>query len=113
MTAHRLKCSHPISAVHFVRTWLGVIDSSFFWRSPAPGAALLGDSTLVACYRSVTHLAREGAYDSHHRTAGIAGRSWRRSGGVAARGASAAAGDAYHWLRGWWVLLCALEQCVP
>ena len=21
MTAHRLKCSHPISAVHFVRTW--------------------------------------------------------------------------------------------
>ena len=21
MTAHRLKCSHPFSAVHFVRTW--------------------------------------------------------------------------------------------
>src|SRR5262249_62070509 len=21
MTAHRLKCSHPLSAVHFVRTW--------------------------------------------------------------------------------------------
>jgi hypothetical protein len=36
MTAHRLKCS-PFSAVHFVRTCLGVIDSSVFgwataWR---------------------------------------------------------------------------------
>src|SRR5262249_21330767 len=30
MSAHRLKCSHPFSAVHFVRTWLGVIDSSVF-----------------------------------------------------------------------------------
>ena len=27
---------------------------------PAPDAALLGDSTLVAWYRSLTHLAREG-----------------------------------------------------
>src|SRR5580704_15537827 len=35
-----------------------------------------------------------GAYDSHHRTAGIAGRT-RRHGGVAARGARAAGpGDA-------------------
>jgi hypothetical protein len=25
MTAHRLKCSHPFSAVQLVRTWLGVI----------------------------------------------------------------------------------------
>src|SRR6516165_125850 len=35
-----------------------------------------------------------GAYDSHHRTAGIAGRARRRGGFVAARGARAAAGDA-------------------
>src|SRR5262249_50205006 len=32
-----------------------------------------------------------GAYDSHHRTAGIAGRTRRRGGGMAARGAGAAA----------------------
>src|SRR5262249_26101892 len=35
-----------------------------------------------------------GAYDSHHRTAGIAGRTRRRGGRVAARGARAAIGDA-------------------
>ena len=47
MTAHRLKCSHPISAVHFVRTWLGV------------GA--VRDSTLVAWYHAFYGtLAREG-----------------------------------------------------
>src|SRR5262249_1049117 len=34
-----------------------------------------------------------GAYDGHHRTAGIAGRARRRNGGVAARGARAAVGD--------------------
>jgi hypothetical protein len=31
-----------------------------------------------------------GAYDSYHRTAGIAGRTWRRGGGMAVRGARAA-----------------------
>src|SRR5262249_9329092 len=41
-----------------------------------------------------THLAREGAYDSHYLTAGIAGCTRRRGGIVAARGARAAAGDA-------------------
>src|SRR6516165_11205190 len=35
-----------------------------------------------------------GAYDSHHRTARIAGRTWRRGGRVAGGGAGAAAGDA-------------------
>ena len=40
-----------------------------------------------------THLARGGAYDSHHRTAGIAGRTRRRSGRVAARGAAPLAGS--------------------
>src|SRR5262245_7427971 len=34
-----------------------------------------------------------GAYDSHHRTAGVAGGTWRCGGRVAARGAGAAAGD--------------------
>src|SRR5262245_25103236 len=41
-----------------------------------------------------THLAREGAYDSHHRTTRIAGRTRRRGGRLAARGARAAASDA-------------------
>src|SRR5262249_16611583 len=36
-----------------------------------------------------------GAYDSHHRTAGIASRTRRRGGYVAARGAGAAAAAAY------------------
>ena len=45
-----------------------------------------------------THLAREGAHDGHHRTAGVAGRTRRRGRNVAARGAFAAAGDAGGWL---------------
>src|SRR6516162_11405764 len=54
MTAHRLKCSHPFSAVHFVRTWLEVIDSSVF------GLALLGTARLWGGIVPFTHLAREG-----------------------------------------------------
>src|SRR5215475_2829245 len=44
-----------------------------------------------------THLGAGGAYDSHHWTAGIAGRTRRRRGFVATRGARAAAGDAGDW----------------
>src|SRR5262245_47350905 len=45
----------------------------------------------------LTHLATGGAYDSHHRTAGIAGRTRRRGRGLAGRGAGAAVGaDAAH-----------------
>src|SRR5262249_58702599 len=50
--------------------------------------------TLVAWYRSAYAPRTGGAYDSHHRTAGIAGRTRRRGGGVAARGARAAVGNA-------------------
>jgi hypothetical protein len=49
------------------------------------------DGTLVAWYRSLYAPRTGGAYDSHHWTAGIAGRTRRRSGRVAARGAGAAA----------------------
>src|SRR5215471_9124406 len=49
------------------------------------------DRTLVACYRHSYAPRTGGAYDSHHRTAGIAGCT-RRRGVVAARGARAAAG---------------------
>src|SRR6516165_6257830 len=54
--------------------------------------ALLGreDCTLVAWYRSLYAPRTGGAYDSHHRTTGIAGRTWRRGSCVAARGARAA-----------------------
>src|SRR5215471_12216787 len=52
------------------------------------------DCTLVACYPSLYAPRAGGAYDSHHRTAGIAGRTRRCSGGVAARGVGAAASDA-------------------
>jgi hypothetical protein len=45
-----------------------------------------------------THPRTGGAYESHHRTAGIAGRTWRRGSGVAARGARAAVDDAGDWV---------------
>src|SRR6516225_2202434 len=48
---------------------------------------------LAACYRSLHAPRTGGAYDSHHRTAGTAGCPRRRGGGVAARGAGAAAGE--------------------
>ena len=50
------------------------------------------DCTLMAWYRYVYAPRTGGAYDSPHRTAGIASRT-RRSGRVAAPGARAAAGD--------------------
>src|SRR6516164_9864276 len=62
--------------------------------------ALLGreDCTLVAWYRSIYAPRTGGAYDSHHRTAGIAGCTRRRGGHVAARGGRAAARQAAdHW----------------
>src|SRR5262249_27800967 len=51
------------------------------------------DCTIVAWYRSIYAPRTGGAYDSHHRTTGIAGCT-RRRGGVAARGARAAVGEA-------------------
>src|SRR5262249_9451284 len=54
------------------------------------------DCTLVAWYLCITHPRTGGAHDSHHQTAGIAGRTWRRCGRVAAHGARAAAGEGTH-----------------
>src|SRR5262245_28755796 len=48
------------------------------------------DCTSMACYRSLYAPRAGGAYDSHHRTAGVAGCTRRRGGRVAARGARAA-----------------------
>src|SRR5215472_14360228 len=59
-------------------------------RPVRPGCRAVRDSTLAAWYRSLYAPRTGGAYDSHHRTAGIAGRT-RRGGGVAAGGAGAAA----------------------
>src|SRR6516165_2508395 len=52
------------------------------------------DCTLVTWYRSLYAPRAGGAYDSHHRTAGIAGCNQRRGCRVAARGGRAAAVDA-------------------
>src|SRR5215470_11915100 len=67
------------------------LRSALACAPPAPGPAWLGDNTLVAWYRSLCAPRTGGAYDGHHRTAGIAGRTRRRCGRVAARGARAAA----------------------
>jgi hypothetical protein len=48
------------------------------------------DGTLVTWYCCLYAPRTGGAYDGHHRTAGIVGRTWRR-GGVASRGSRAAA----------------------
>src|SRR5215467_1044030 len=50
------------------------------------GCRAVRDSTLVAWYPSVYAPRTGGAYDSHHRTAGIAGRTRRRGCRMAARG---------------------------
>src|SRR5262249_30838509 len=64
-------------------------------RCPARAACrAVRDSTLVAWYRSIYAPRTGGAYDSHHRTARIAGRTRRRGGDMAARVARAAAGEA-------------------
>src|SRR5215831_10546014 len=52
------------------------------------------DCTLVAWYPSLYAPRTGGAYDSHHRTSGIAGRTRRCDCGVADPGARAAVGDA-------------------
>src|SRR5262245_40031786 len=52
------------------------------------------DSTLVAWYRSIYAPRTGGAHDSHHRTAGVAGRARRPGGGVAGRCGRAAGRDA-------------------
>ena len=54
------------------------------------------DCTLMAWYRSLYAPRAGGAYDSHHRTVGIAGCT-RRRGGVVARGGCAADGNAGDW----------------
>src|SRR6516225_8956020 len=71
------------------------------WRSPSvprwravaacagvrPGCRAVRDSTHAAWYPPPYAPRAGGAYDSHHRTAGVAGRTRRRGGRVAARGA--------------------------
>jgi hypothetical protein len=52
-------------------------------------------ASWAAEYRCLYAPRAGGAYDSHHPTAGIAGRIWRCGGCLAARGAHAAAGDAW------------------
>src|SRR5262249_28992511 len=51
------------------------------------GCCAVRDSALVAWYPSPYAPRTGGAYDSHHRTAGIAGCTWRRGSRLATRGA--------------------------
>src|SRR5262249_33398325 len=67
-----------------------IYRSSSHLQSPRRKAAVI--PALPGAYAPRTG----GAYDSHHRTAGIAGRTRRRGCGVAARGARAAVGEAAH-----------------
>src|SRR5262249_7859109 len=46
------------------------------------GCRAVRDSTLVVWYRFLYAPRTGGAYDSHHRTSGIAGRARRRGGGL-------------------------------
>src|SRR5262249_41699265 len=70
-------------------------------RSARPGCRAVRDSALVAWYSSLNAPRTGGAYDSHHRTAGVAGRTRRRGGRLAARGARSKAtvcgGSAFSW----------------
>src|SRR5215831_1402033 len=67
------------------------------WKQTASCLLEREDCTLVAWYPSLYAPRAGGAYDSHHRTAGIAGCTRQRGSDVAARGARAAAGDAGDW----------------
>src|SRR5262245_60730955 len=62
-------------------------------RAARAGCRAVRDSTLVAWYRSIYAPRTGGAYDSHHRTAGIDSRARRRGGRVAACSACAAGAD--------------------
>src|SRR5262245_8248738 len=78
---------------------VGSIPQRSHRNRPARSSSILAllereDCTLVTWYRCLYAPRTGGAYDSHHRTAAIAGCSRRRGGGVAARGARAAASDA-------------------
>src|SRR5262249_59628752 len=64
-------------------------------RPASAGYRAVRDSMLAAWYPSLYAPRTGGAYDSHHRTARIAGCVRQRGSGVAARGGRAAAGDEF------------------
>src|SRR5262249_35266389 len=93
---------------------------------PPPGCRAVKDSTLVTWYPCVYAPRTGGAYDSHHRTAGIAGRT-RRRGFLVFFCVSAAAQEGYDgagpdkWHQGFYSQLrrndggscCNLMDCRP
>src|SRR5262249_35798787 len=96
-----------VTAVDLPRQVSGRVLLSWMVRShhrdrggsnPHPALLEREDCTLVAWYRFLYAPRTGGAYDSHHRTAGIAGRTRRRCCCVAAGGARAAAGVAGDWI---------------
>ena len=93
--SHVARC--PLSGANrktFTCLSLPLLNPQSTTEAEAPPALLeWEDCTPMAWYPSLYAPRTGGAYDSHHRTAGITGRTRRWGGGVAARGARAA-GDA-------------------
>src|SRR5262249_33987639 len=81
------QCPPFMSTRPAARPKTNLLKSRRFARA---GCRAVRDSTPRAWYRSVYAPRTGGAYDSHHRTAGIAGRIWPRGGRAAARGVRAA-----------------------
>src|SRR5262245_19479502 len=87
----RTESGHSASArVYECTAYSAAENKSLEIKTLAGEPRAVRDSTPAACYRSLYAPRAGGAHDSHHRTAGVAGRARRRGGGVAARGASAA-----------------------
>src|SRR5262245_12446629 len=78
------------------RKWGGLFWATSF-RKKFIGQPRRG--TLCPWYRSLYAPHAGGAYDSHHQTAGVAGGTRRRGGGMAARGARPTAEAASDWVR--------------
>src|SRR5262245_11184005 len=89
---HGYEATREAAMAAFAKSW----RRESRWKQPASCLLEREDCTLAAWYRSVYAPRTGGAYDSHHPTAGIAGRIWRRGGRVAACGACAA--YAGHWV---------------
>src|SRR5262245_639029 len=97
---HGSEATREAAMAAFAKSWRrDAVEAEDLGRSSQHSALLeREDCTLVAWYRSLYAPRTGGAYDSHHRTAGIAGCTRRRGGNMAARGAGAAAGDAGDWI---------------
>jgi ABC transporter substrate binding protein len=92
---HGYEATREAAIAAFAKSWRREVVVEAEGRSDQhPALFERQDCTLVTWYRFLYAPRTGGAYDSHHRTAGIAGRTRRRGCRMAARGARAAARDA-------------------